>query len=62
MNLFIDTNILIDLVANRQPFAKWAFKIFKDQKMGKWQLVTSSNAVLTTFYILEKELGATKAQ
>jgi predicted nucleic acid-binding protein len=62
MNLFIDTNILIDLVANREPYAKWAFEIFKDQKKGRWKLITSSSSVLTTFYIMEKEIGSKKAK
>ena len=62
MNLFIDTNILIDLVANRKPYSKWAFEIFKDQKKGRWKLITSSSSILTTFYILEKEVGAKKAK
>ncbi len=62
INLFVDTNILIDLVANRKPFSKWAFKIFSDQKRGKWNLITSSSSVLTTYYIIEKEVGARKAK
>lgn len=62
MILFLDTNILIDLVADRKPFSKWAFKVFADQKKGRWSLVTSSNSVLTTFYILEKKVGSKKAK
>lgn len=62
MNLFLDTNILIDLVANREPYSKWAFEIFKDQKNGKWKLITSSSSILTTFYIIEKEVGSRKAK
>lgn len=62
MNLFIDTNILIDIVANREPFSKWAFQIFKDQKKGRWKLITSSSSILTTFYILEKQIGSKKAK
>lgn len=62
MKLFIDTNILIDLVADRAPFAQWAFKVFKDQKNGKWTLYTSSSSILTTYYIIEKEIGRKKAK
>lgn len=60
--LFLDTNILIDIVANRQPFAKWALLILNDQKAGKWKLVSSSNAMLTTYYIIEKQIGEKKAK
>jgi len=62
MNLFLDTNILIDIVANRKPFCQWAYEIFKDQKRGKWKLITSSSSILTTYYIIEKELGSNKAK
>jgi predicted nucleic acid-binding protein len=57
MKLFLDTNIIIDLIANRLPFSKWAYQIFKDSKEGKWELFTSSNAILTSYYIIEKQIG-----
>ena len=62
MNLFLDTNILIDLTGNRKPFAQWAYKIFKDQKNGKWNLFTSSFSILTTYYVIEKQIGNKKAK
>lgn len=62
MRLFLDTNILIDVTANRIPFAKWAIMIFMDAKKRKWQLFTSSMSILTTYYIIEKELGVKKAK
>lgn len=62
MNLFIDTNILIDLLANRKPFSNFAYKIFRDQKIGKWKLYTSSNSIVTTYYIVSKEIGESKAR
>ncbi len=62
MNLFIDTNIIIDLVADRKPFSKWAYEIFKAQKTREHILFTSSSSILTTYYILEKHLGPSKAR
>lgn len=62
MHLFLDTNILIDLLANRKPFAKFAYEIFKYQKSKKWTLYTSSIAILTTYYIVSKEVGDAKAR
>ncbi len=62
MNLFLDTNILIDLTANRLPFSKWAIKIFTDSKNGKFRLFTSSASILTTYYIVEKEIGSNQAR
>ena len=62
MRLFLDTNILIDLVANREPFSKWAYKILLDQKNPRWTLFTSSNSILTIYYIIEKQIGHNKAK
>lgn len=60
--LFLDTNILIDLLANRKPFAQWAYRIFQDQKSGKYKLTTSSSSVLTCYYIIEKQVGSKQAK
>ena len=57
-NLFIDTNVIIDLLADRKPFSNSAYLIFKKAKLQKWKLFTSSNSILTTYYILEKQIGS----
>jgi predicted nucleic acid-binding protein len=62
MKLFLGTNILFDITANREPFSKWAIKIFKDSKKGKWKLYTSSASILTTHYIIEKQIGSNQAK
>ena len=61
LKLFIDTNIIIDLLADRKPFSNSAYLIFKDAKLNKWNLFTSSNSILTTFYILEKHIDSNTA-
>jgi predicted nucleic acid-binding protein len=61
LKLFIDTNILIDLLANRLPFSNSAYIIFKGAKSSRWKLFTSSNSIITTYYILEKYLDAKQA-
>jgi len=55
--LFIDTNIIIDLIADRKPFLNSAYILFRKAKLNKWKLFTSSNSILTTFYILRKQLN-----
>ena len=57
MKLFLDTNVLIDITANREPFSRWAIKIFKEAKDGKYELFTSTLSILTTYYLTEKQLG-----
>ncbi len=61
LTLFLDTNILIDLLADRKPFSNGAYLIFKEAKQNKWKLYTSSNSILTTYYILEKHLDQKEA-
>ncbi len=56
LKLFLDTNIIIDLLADRKPFSNGAYLIFKEAKKNKWKLYTSSISILTTYYLLEKQI------
>ncbi len=51
---FVDTNIIVDLVADRKPFSKFAIDLFDKAEKGKVLLFTSSHSVATTHYILKK--------
>jgi predicted nucleic acid-binding protein len=55
--LFLDTNILIDFLAKREPHAKFARFIFINSTKGEYELFTSHNSITTCYYILEKEIG-----
>lgn len=61
LRLFIDTNIIIDVLADRKPYSNAAYILFKEAKLNRWDLYTSSNSILTTFYILEKQLSSKEA-
>lgn len=61
LKLFLDTNIIIDLLADRKPFSNSAYIIFREAKLNKQKLFTSSNSIITTFYILEKQLNSNDA-
>lgn len=52
--LFLDTNILIDLLADRPPFSKFAIAIFDMAEKKKLKLYTSSHSYATTYYLLKK--------
>lgn len=52
--LFIDTNIIIDLIADRKPFSKYAVEIFNLAENKKIRLYTSSHSIATTYYLLKK--------
>ena len=52
--VFVDTNILVDLIADRKPFSKYAITIFKAAECKKIRLYTSSHSISTTYYLLKK--------
>jgi len=53
-NVFLDTNILVDIIADRQPFSQYAIEIFGASEQGKVKLFTSSPSIATTHYLLKK--------
>lgn len=55
--VFVDTNILIDLLADRPPFSKFAIEIFDQAERNKVKLFTSSHSYATTHYLLKKHMG-----
>jgi predicted nucleic acid-binding protein len=58
-NVFVDTNILIDLLANRAPYSKFAIELFDLAEKRKVKLYTSSHSYATSHYLLKKHLGET---
>lgn len=52
--VFVDTNILVDLIADRRPFSKFAIQIFSKAEERKIKLHTSSHSIATTHYLLKK--------
>jgi predicted nucleic acid-binding protein len=58
--VFVDTNILIDLLADRPPFSKFAIEIFDLAEKKEVKLVTSSHTFATTHYLLKKYIEEVK--
>ncbi|MCZ8285033.1 MAG: PIN domain-containing protein [Bacteroidia bacterium] len=52
--VFVDTNIIVDLIADRKPFSKFAIDIFSKAEENKLKLYTSSHSIATTHYLLKK--------
>ena len=52
--VFVDTNILVDLIADRKPFSKFAIKLFSKAEERKIKLYASSHSIATTHYLLKK--------
>ncbi|MDP2385373.1 MAG: PIN domain-containing protein [Bacteroidota bacterium] len=55
--IFVDTNILVDLIADRRPFSKFAIEIFSKAEEKKVKLFTSSHSIATTHYLLKKYIA-----
>ena len=53
-NWFADTNIIIDLIADREPFSSYAKKIFLAAEQQKIKVFTSSHSYATIYYVLKK--------
>jgi predicted nucleic acid-binding protein len=55
--VFVDTNILIDLLADRVPFNKFAIDIFSRAEKHSVKLFASSHSLATTHYLLKKYMS-----
>lgn len=55
--VFVDTNILIVLLADRPPFSKFGIEIFDLAERNKAKLFTSSHSFATTHYLPKKNIG-----
>ena len=51
---FLDTNIIVDFLACRQPFAIHAQRIFQSAEQGEIQVYLSSHSLATAYYLLQK--------
>lgn len=60
MRVFIDTNVLIDFMAMREPYYQSAAALFALAEMEELQLVYSSTTVANSFYILRKNYNSTQ--
>jgi predicted nucleic acid-binding protein len=54
--VFLDTNIIVDLIADRKPFSRHAIEIFNKAEEKKVKLYTSSHSIATTHYLMKKYL------
>lgn len=55
--VFVDTNILIDLIADRRPFSRFAVEVFDKAEKNKVKLYTSTHIIATTHFLLKKYIG-----
>lgn len=55
--IFIDTNVMVDLLARRAPFYEDAKQLFSLVDMGKCTAAVAVLSFSTTAYLLEKKLS-----
>ncbi len=60
--LFLDADIILDLLAQRQPWFKDSATVFQKIQAGDFQGFTSLTIFANVFYILRKQLGHKEAR
>jgi predicted nucleic acid-binding protein len=60
--LFVDTNIVIDLLARREPFYEEAAALFSLADKRQIKLSVSSLTIANTSYALIRQMGSNKAK
>jgi predicted nucleic acid-binding protein len=55
MRVLIDTNVILDFVLNRVPFADGATALFQHIEKQTFSAVVSASSVTDIFYLLQKE-------
>jgi predicted nucleic acid-binding protein len=55
-NIFLDTNVIIDFLADRRPFSLLAAKIFNYSIQGKVKVFISAVSYNNIYYILRQSL------
>lgn len=53
-HIFLDTNVIIDVLANREPFAEAASKLLNYGDKGKLSIYISALSYSNIYYILRK--------
>ena len=59
-HIFLDTNIVIDFLADRKPFSLYAAKLFNFSLLGKAKIYISAVSYNNIYYILRQSLSSTE--
>ena len=60
--VFVDTNIILDWLGEREPFFKYAVDLFRLAEKNEIVVLTSVVSFTTVEYILRKEIGNEKTK
>lgn len=62
MKLLFDTNVILDVLLNREPFANEAAQLFSAVEEGMLQGMLAATTITTIFYLGTKVLGQAAAK
>lgn len=62
MKLFLDTNVVLDVLADRRPFVEDSARVLWTIEAGAAQGLIAAHTVTTLFYLLRKRAGPEKAK
>jgi predicted nucleic acid-binding protein len=60
--LLVDTNVVLDVLLNRQPHAERSVPIWVSIETGRCEGYLSAHAITTIHYLIQRELGTRKAK
>ena len=60
--VLVDTNVALDLLLARQPFVNDALQLFALGEAGRAQLLLSTDAISTIFFVVSKNQNAATAR
>ncbi|MBI4356519.1 MAG: PIN domain-containing protein [Gammaproteobacteria bacterium] len=61
MKILFDTNIILDVLLDREPFSEPAAKLFSLVEMGRMNGYVSASSITTIHYLATKVIGTKKA-
>ncbi len=62
VRILVDTNVALDLLLNREPFAIDALQLFALAEAEKVELLLSTDAISTIFYVVRKNCDSSVAR
>jgi predicted nucleic acid-binding protein len=60
--LFIDSDIILDILLQREPFSRYAQILFAENKRGIFELNTSALVIANLNYVLTSKVGKAAAK
>jgi len=60
--ILVDTNIVLDVLLNRTPFADASAAIWAEIETGSWAGMLAAHAVTTIHYIVRREMDNAKSR